>query len=476
MGLMEKLRGLLSGGTGQSLTYFENRNIKLLGDAFAGRPAERKRLVSAAKQQVEGKAEQALKALDGLREACRNAGDWRAVLLYTALCQEKLGNCEGAMDAYRAALRYAPEDGTVLSFLGLLLKKQGKFQAAEECYLAAEKSDPTDPYPKNNLAVLYYAMGKYEEALPLAEAALDLKGNMYQAAFTLAVCHMALGNREQSDRYARIAVANGQDAGKLNAVLKNAATVRRRESLLAQELLNRWRQRTGVKTSAVYATEEILRRSRIGGPSLGEAPLDGDGRPMRLLCAIYCDEFQNSILPKEGLLRIYIAENDAYGLDLDHPAAQTGFRVLYDREYEGLEPGEEPEDGGPFPVAGCYGIQNDGADVTAMTASDYRFDEEFRAFQEEQETQIPYEIWEEMNEKMNSWGIRIGGYPNFTQEDPRQDERYRKYDTLLFQLDSMRVGNMRIEIGDGGVMHFFIPKEKLERLDFSDVLYWWDCY
>ncbi|ETJ18863.1 hypothetical protein Q604_UNBC18576G0001, partial [human gut metagenome] len=30
--------------------------------------------------------------------------------------------------------------------------------------------------------------------------------------------------------------------------------------------------------------------------------------------------------------------------------------------------------------------------------------------------------------------------------------------------------------GDGGVCNFFINKDKLKNLDFSDVLYNWDCY
>ncbi len=31
-------------------------------------------------------------------------------------------------------------------------------------------------------------------------------------------------------------------------------------------------------------------------------------------------------------------------------------------------------------------------------------------------------------------------------------------------------------IGDGGVINFLIPHEKLKKRDFSDVLFWWDCY
>lgn len=52
-----------------------------------------------------------------------------------------------------------------------------------------------------------------------------------------------------------------------------------------------------------------------------------------------------------------------------------------------------------------------------------------------------------------------------------------KYDTLLFQLDSeYNEENGGTEIGDGGVINFFINSKALEDLNFEDVLYNWDCY
>ena len=66
------------------------------------------------------------------------------------------------------------------------------------------------------------------------------------------------------------------------------------------------------------------------------------------------------------------------------------------------------------------------------------------------------------------------GHPYFTQADIR--ERGWRYDTLLFQLDSETVDEEDIVMwGDMGVGNFFINSEDLKRLDFSNVLYNWDC-
>ena len=62
--------------------------------------------------------------------------------------------------------------------------------------------------------------------------------------------------------------------------------------------------------------------------------------------------------------------------------------------------------------------------------------------------------------------MQVGGYPSFVQADDRRswEERYRRYDALLFQLSS-----------DHGRMYFFIPSGNLAAGDFSDIMYWWDC-
>ena len=71
---------------------------------------------------------------------------------------------------------------------------------------------------------------------------------------------------------------------------------------------------------------------------------------------------------------------------------------------------------------------------------------------------------------------QLGGYPYFTQSDPRPGQ-YEDLDVLLFQLDSdgnKEVGDL-VLWGDCGVANFFISREALKRRDFSRVCYNWDC-
>ncbi|MCL2424330.1 MAG: DUF1963 domain-containing protein, partial [Micrococcales bacterium] len=73
-------------------------------------------------------------------------------------------------------------------------------------------------------------------------------------------------------------------------------------------------------------------------------------------------------------------------------------------------------------------------------------------------------------------GHHIGGYPLFTQWDPRDDnDDFAGHTTLLFQLDTDQAGGIDIMWGDMGVGNFFIEPDRLAVLDFSNVLYNWDC-
>ena len=89
------------------------------------------------------------------------------------------------------------------------------------------------------------------------------------------------------------------------------------------------------------------------------------------------------------------------------------------------------------------------------------------------------EIEDEYLEISPSFDHKIGGYPDFTQEDVRKysskSDRQQKPDILLLQMDTD--GNETVDImwGDTGVGNFFIDESALRELDFSKVLYNWDC-
>jgi uncharacterized protein YwqG len=65
---------------------------------------------------------------------------------------------------------------------------------------------------------------------------------------------------------------------------------------------------------------------------------------------------------------------------------------------------------------------------------------------------------------------QVGGYAEFTQEDPRAVDSPL---VLLLQLSSDDKAEMMW--GDSGIANFFIDPDDLAKADFSRVLYNWDC-
>ena len=477
--LRDKLRQMAGRGKKHSAAYYANFYADEIGSAFEGRETERMLLVFCYRLYNENRMDACGRTLGKLWQECQTDEDRRAVLLLRALCLTDTGALDAAVSSYHMLLRYAPNSSTALSNLGNLLMRQGKYQGAEEFLRRAVDADPGNPYAWHNLGVVYYRQGRYQEALSRLENALKLKNNLYQAAATMAICHAALGNDEERERCYNLAVANGQDAAKLRGTLNQIAAGRQDAAMVSaafRPVLESWKRRTA-KDSIVVGMSRTDGRSYVGGAPLGQPPLDAEGKPMRQLAAIYCEEFPGVGLPEQGLIRIFIAENEMFGLDMEHPNVQSGFRVLYDEDFSHLTPGEDPGESGDFPVGGCYHMTIHSRMWQAMPTNDYRFEERFGAFLTQMGAEYPgEEDLELMAEILSPERHRIGGYPWFTQSDPREDQRFRSYDTLLFQLDCMVWGDMRITIGDEGVMNFFIPAEKLKNKDFSDVLYWWDCH
>lgn len=93
-----------------------------------------------------------------------------------------------------------------------------------------------------------------------------------------------------------------------------------------------------------------------------------------------------------------------------------------------------------------------------------------------QEKYIPNDImnkiWKTPFGKHTS-SSQCGGFPYFTQSDPRGSSKSNKYpDVLLFQLDS----GDGVMWGDSGIGNFFIKEDNLKSKNFDKVLFNWDCY
>lgn len=201
--------------------------------------------------------------------------------------------------------------------------------------------------------------------------------------------------------------------------------------------------------------------------------------------------------PEAGILQFYIDKTRAYGLDLVNPTNQKCFRVLYfpnpDLNENNLVTNFDflptlweynyNQMGMPFYVGRSYSPDRNDCfalsfNLKSAPISDchYKFEqligtEIWEVFEENDD-----EIWDEYRQRFVN-GHRLGGYPHFTQQAPEELLTEEEPYILLLQIDSDRTPARTINIlwGDGGVCNFWIKESDLKNLDFSKVLYNWDC-
>ena len=247
--------------------------------------------------------------------------------------------------------------------------------------------------------------------------------------------------------------------------------------------------------------------SKIGGtpyfPKAMEYPKgrknEFDGNPLVLLAQLNFDRLPHiDGFPTKGILQFFIAADDLYGMSTGYGsdlASQDNFRVIYHENVITDEsqlmsaedmPKYSEDDDFYLPFSGEFKLTALEPDLMRATVYDYRFEDVFltcynELHKEDIEDDIcdivdddEYNDLANRNEKAEAF---IGGYPVFTQEDPRYEESISDCDTVLFELDSVYNLEEDIDIlwGDMGTGTFLIPRKNLEKLDFSKVVYNYDC-
>lgn len=253
----------------------------------------------------------------------------------------------------------------------------------------------------------------------------------------------------------------------------------------------------------VYAKEKSslsLKQSKFGGhpflPVGMEYPkalvgyADKAYKPMILLAQINFKELpENNIFPKNGILQIYIADDDCYGCGKYNSSdmckglvEQEGFKIVY-HEDDTLDHQQNFDFSDDFvPEYSPLGFENvqyeltfEGKEEYVPTSEDARFkdflgEDPFDFF--EQFGRKSQKLVKAYSETISSLGHKMGGYAFTLQEDPREScEEYKDY-MLLLQIDT----DDKIGWGDCGSAQFFIAKEALKNLDFSKVVYYWASF
>lgn len=210
-------------------------------------------------------------------------------------------------------------------------------------------------------------------------------------------------------------------------------------------------------------------------------PVGIDGEPLLLLAQINFAEIETPLkhFPTIGILQFFASPGTFFGMNLDNMTQQDNFRVVY---HETIEQDESKWlTAIPLPSDGYFPVEAE------LSLSFYN--------KEELVSQADFRFWEIVDTPEDNWELRheiqetyfedfyhgqehkIGGYPYFTQDDPRLYSGYPDHLIQLLQMDTDDSGTKPIiRWGDLGAGHFFITEEDLKRRDFSNVVYYWDCF
>lgn len=245
--------------------------------------------------------------------------------------------------------------------------------------------------------------------------------------------------------------------------------------------------------------EPELCESKIGGtpylPHDTAWPLGTNGLPMTFLAQVDCAALAGlPDFPHSGLLQFFIGLDEVFGADYEDITKPGNFQVLY---HEAIDPSvtadevrkKRPEVPDPVeaacmtPLETACRIHFGTPEMQALTEGDFRYEQLFcrkwNALHPEPPVTYMWElsgVYGDGGEEEEEPHHQMGGYPFFTQSDPRSEDKYPELDTLLFQLDSeFRGGHDLVLWGDCGVGNFFISHEDLKKRDFSKVGYSWDC-
>lgn len=261
------------------------------------------------------------------------------------------------------------------------------------------------------------------------------------------------------------------------------------------------------------AGEPGFLESKVGGipylPHDMAWPLDRRGNGLSLLAQIDCAQLKGlPDFPHAGLLQFFIGgAGNLYGMDFDDQTVPDGFRVLYHEtadpsvtaeEVQAKRPSGPEEPDLPLmenvPCRICFGaVEEQG--ITGMDfAIPFTFVQVWNDSFPDEPIQDMWDVLGEIDEDVveellnphnaesyegpdTPWH-QLGGYPYFTQTDPRERTGlYSDLDTVLFQLDTDSQPHKRdfVMWGDCGIGNFFINHAALKQLDFSRVAYNWDC-
>ena len=208
-------------------------------------------------------------------------------------------------------------------------------------------------------------------------------------------------------------------------------------------------------------------KSKLGGVPYGEYPEDSKGEKMLFLIQLNLSDIPfETALPEKGLIQLFVSADGS-------SECKVVYYEIFDEESTDVF-----EASGEFcPVLReCEISFEKGADYICVNDNDFNNvlskavkTVSGRDMQGDMFDFFSEEECETLCREFTAKGSKLFGNPCFTQCDVRDEE---SGEILLLQLDS---DGENIMWGDYGTGNFFIKEESLKALDFSDVIYNWDC-
>ncbi len=245
-----------------------------------------------------------------------------------------------------------------------------------------------------------------------------------------------------------------------------------------QNLLERYKEKTEKKCyqfSCVEGEPSILDNKIGGNPYLPvgeEYPKDKKGDWMPLLIQLNLKEIHLEGWPETGILEIFVDKKLSYPCDYTIRYFEEGL------EYQTVFP---EIDVSRFVVSQPIKIEVSPS-ICHMPISEYRFEKiAFPLISEIYENEVTN--WQQLETVMgqdfdqfidslqNPAGT-IGGYADFTQEDPRTYGNEEKSECLV-KLDSNL--DSRLDIGDAGILFALCSLEDIREKHFEQAIVDWDC-
>lgn len=243
-----------------------------------------------------------------------------------------------------------------------------------------------------------------------------------------------------------------------------------------------------------------LTDSKFGGlPYIStdaDTPKDSNDNQLALLAQINCSDLpENDLYPKEGLLQFWISRNNEFGLGNKKDYCVKYIKNIEDNitkksilnKYKLLDE-ENSEEYSPFSKKNTSFALKFEKGISTITSTDFLFEDIalktiHELFPDENiedlYDDLERDVFDTLFKAFSGVDHAIGAYPTFTQWDPRNPEEKDAYGITLLQVESHWDNDSNssgIMWGDSGVANFFINKEKLEHLNFEDVLFNWDCF